>query len=343
MRSFYQLTLTEIENILETIQEKRAHARTLYTGIYKKDFKSFLEIPDLSRNVAHYFHNHFDLKLPTVAKEQVSIDKKTVKFLVQMSDGRTVETVLVPFEKKYTICISSQVGCAMKCSFCFTGTQGLTRNLESEEILAQYLLAFKWLKKNMPEKSAPPNIVFMGQGEPLHNIDSVKKCLDILFSTEGLHLGPRQVTLSTAGYLPGLKSFNDLMGINLALSFHSPFDEQRNELIPLNKAYPIKNIIEQLKKVNLRKRQFLTFEYLIIKDMNHSMEHVEKIYELLNGLPVIFNLIPFNEFPGSPYKRPKMSDVEWFKEELTAKGFHTMIRTTKGDDILAACGQLNTK
>jgi 23S rRNA (adenine2503-C2)-methyltransferase len=343
MRSFYQLTLADIEDILDSIEEKRAHAKTLYTGIYKKDFDSFLEIPDLSRKSAQYFQDNFHLELPRIVKEQVSIDEKTVKFLVEMKDGKTVETVLVPFEKKYTICISSQVGCAMKCSFCFTGTQGLTRHLDSEEILAQYILAYKWLKKNMPEKAAPPNIVFMGQGEPLHNIDSVKHCLGILFTTEGLHLGPRQVTLSTAGYLPGLKDFNDLMGINLALSFHSPFNEQRNELIPLNKAYPIEEIISQLKKVNLRKRQFLTFEYLIIKDMNHSMEHIEKINQLLEGLPVIFNLIPFNEFPGSPYKRPAMEDVEWFKEELTNRGFHTMIRTTKGDDILAACGQLNTK
>ncbi|EQC50691.1 23S rRNA (adenine(2503)-C(2))-methyltransferase RlmN [Bacteriovorax sp. DB6_IX] len=343
MKSFYNYTLNELEDLVTSIGQKSAHARTLFTQVYKKQIDSFENIENISLELKEYLIKNISLELPKVVKEQVSTDQKTVKFLVQMNDGRTVETVLVPFEKKYTICISSQVGCAMKCSFCFTGTQGLTRHLDSTEILAQYVLAFKWLKKNMPEKSAPPNIVFMGQGEPLHNIEQVKKCLGILFTTEGLHLGPRQVTLSTAGYLPGLRDFNDLMGINLALSFHSPFDEQRNELIPLNKAYPLSEIIKQLKTINLRKRQFLTFEYLIIKDMNHSLEHIERIKELLTGLPVIFNLIPFNEFPGSPYKRPLMKDVEWFKEQLSESGFHTMVRTTKGDDILAACGQLNTK
>ncbi len=278
-----------------------------------------------------------------IATIQESIDDKTIKLLFKLADGKTVETVCVPFEKKYTLCLSSQVGCAMKCSFCFTGTQGLTRSLSSEEIILQYVQAYRFIKEKFDGHQAVPNIVFMGQGEPLHNIDNVAHAIDILKTNEGMGLGPRQITLSTAGYLPGLKRFKELGNINFALSFHSPFDSERNQLIPLNKAYPLKDLIKELKELKLLKRQYLTFEYLVIRDFNHSPAHLEEIGKLLKDMPVIFNLIPFNEFPGAIYKRPELSDVIEFKQGLINLGFHTKIRTTKGDDILAACGQLTSK
>lgn len=203
--------------------------------------------------------------------------------------------------------------------------------------------AYAYIKEKFEGHQAAPNIVFMGQGEPLHNINNVADAIEVLKTKEGMGLGPRQITLSTAGYLPGIKRFSELGSVNFALSFHSPFNEERNELIPLNKAYPIAELIDELKTIKLMKRQFLTFEYLIIRDLNHTRKHVEEIGRLLKGMPVIFNLIPFNEFPGAPYKRPEMAAVEEFKKGLIELGFHAMIRTTKGDDILAACGQLTSQ
>ncbi len=341
-QSFYNYQIDELSSFLSSKNYKEVHAKSIFQSIYKFDQSSFNSLETLPQSLARELEKKYHLNLPKLVKTQISSDKETVKFLVQLDDSNKVETVLVPFNKKYTICISSQVGCAMKCSFCYTGTQGLTRNLEPYEIIGQYLLAYRWLKINRPEKSSPPNIVFMGQGEPLHNYENVKKAINILLTTEGLYLGPRQITLSTAGYLPGIKVFKDLGAINFALSFHSPFNEERSELIPLNKAYPIEEIIEELRTLPRLKRQYLTFEYLLIKDLNHSNEHIKKIYELLKDMPVIFNIIPFNPFPGSKFQRPQKEDVDAFARKLEEKGFHVMVRTTKGDDILAACGQLNT-
>ncbi|EQC45415.1 23S rRNA (adenine(2503)-C(2))-methyltransferase RlmN [Bacteriovorax sp. Seq25_V] len=337
MQNFYDYSLTDFKSLTSLHGYKDVHAENFYTSKYKGSEK---HIPE---NFIQYLKTNFNLALPKIQKIQTAEDELTVKFLVELSDGNCVETVLVPFNKKYTICISSQVGCAMKCSFCFTGTQGLKRNLEVHEIVGQYVLAYNYIKENFPEKFAAPNIVFMGQGEPLHNFDNIKRAISIFLEVRGLHLGPRQITLSTAGYLPGLKKIEELNQVNIALSFHSPFNNQRDELIPLNKAYPIEEIVSTLKDIPRLKRQYLTFEYLIIKDMNHSEEHVQEIVKLLSGLPVIFNLIPFNEFPGAKYKRPLDKDVDNFKQRLVDHGFFASVRKTKGDDILAACGQLNTK
>ncbi|WP_419168580.1 23S rRNA (adenine(2503)-C(2))-methyltransferase RlmN [Halobacteriovorax sp.] len=343
MKSFFSLPLSQLESFVIEHGFTKVHAQTIYTQVYKHSKKSFHEIEGLPKKLYPLLEDNFIFDFLEIAKVQESIDDKTIKLLFKLSDGRTVETVCVPFQKKYTLCLSSQVGCSMKCSFCFTGTQGLTRSLKEKEIILQYIQAYNFIKEKFNGHQAAPNIVFMGQGEPLHNIEEVAQAISILRINEGMGLGPRQITLSTAGYLPGIKRFKELGGINFALSFHSPFNDERSELIPLNKAYPIEKLIEELKALKLMKRQYLTFEYLVIKDLNHSKKHLEKIGELLKGMPVIFNLIPFNEFPGAPYKRPLMESVEKFKVGLMELGFHAKIRTTKGDDILAACGQLTSE
>ena len=266
----------------------------------------------------------------------------TVKFLMEMEDGHRVETVLIPFLKKYTICLSSQVGCAMKCSFCFTGTQGLSRNLNDNEIVGQYLVAYKWLIDNRPEKLTPSNVVFMGQGEPLHNFDNVKSSIEIFLVPNGLHLGFRQITLSTAGYIPGIERFGELPGINLALSLHSPNNELRSELIPLNKRFNLQSLFENLDKIKLQKRQFIAYEYLLIRDLNDRDEDIALLAKWLSNRRSILNIIPFNEYPGAPYKRPSKERVLYFQNELEKHGLSVKIRATKGSDILAACGQLNT-
>lgn len=340
--NFYDQTYEEFLDKLRLDKFKEVHAFNLYSNIYKQRSYDFLNnnYPD---NFESYVTKNFKFSLPKIIKIQNSTDNQTVKFLSQLEDNATVETVLVPFHKKYTICISSQVGCAMKCSFCYTGVQGFKRHLKVNEIIGQYLMAHDYIIKHFNDKKAAPNIVFMGQGEPLHNFDTVKKAISIFLSPAGFNLGPRQLTLSTAGYLPGLARFSELQKINLALSFHSPFNNERSQLIPINNSYPIEELIKTLKLIPRLKRQYINIEYLIIKDLNHSNKHADEIHRLFRDLPIIINLIPFNEFPGAPYKRPSEDEIEGFKQMLKNFNFPVLRRTTKGDDILAACGQLNTK
>lgn len=265
----------------------------------------------------------------------------TVKFLLGLQDGRAVETVLVPFNHQDCICVSTQVGCAMACRFCHTGLQGFTRHLKAQEIVQEYMDVWEWMQQHRPDRPRP-RVVYMGQGEPLHNFDEVKESIRILTDQRGLALGIRSVTVSTAGHLPGIERFMELGGVNFALSLHSPFNQQRSQLIPINEKWPLENVFAAIDRLNLRKRQFINCEYLVIKDFNHSLEHAEALQELLKKRTAIVNLIPFNPYPGSPWERPDMEQVEAFKALLVERGIRVFIRTTKGDEIMAACGQLNT-
>lgn len=298
---------------------------------------------DISKKTMAFLETSLSFDLPEICEVFESEDK-TVKFLFKLHDGNKIETVLIPFHNKYSICLSSQVGCAMNCSFCFTGTQGLKRNLRVSEIVGQFLKAWEWLATFRPGEERILNIVFMGQGEPLHNFDAVKKSCDILLSQFGASVGFQKITISTSGYLPGIKRWiEEMPGVNLALSLHSPFDNKRDELIPLNKKYPLEEILNWIDKVPLSKKQFITFEYLLIDGFNDGEKDAHATGELLKGRRAYINLIPFNPFPGTSYKRPSMKKVGDFKTILDTYKIPTLIRGTKGDDVLAACGQLNTK
>jgi 23S rRNA (adenine2503-C2)-methyltransferase len=310
--------------------------------VYKKLQFDFDSLNSISKKNKEKLIENYSFDLPMIKEIHESSDE-TVKFLFEFSDKKTAETVLIPFYKRYTACLSTQVGCAMGCTFCFTGTQGLKRNLAAEEIIGQYLVAWNWLKINKPERSISPNIVYMGQGEPLHNFENVKKATELFLEKKHIGLGPRQMTLSTAGYLPGLKRFHEFPQINLALSLHSTNEVARSELIPLNKSYNLNDLFEVLDKLELKKRQFITFEYLMIKNLNMFEEDVHGLVKNLSSRRAIINLIPFNPFPGSKYLRPTLSEIDTFRNSLVEKGLHVMIRTTKGDSILAACGQLTSK
>ena len=284
------------------------------------------------------FRDNYNFDLPKIAQILTSEDG-TVKFQMQFSDHLEVETVLIPFHKKFTLCLSTQVGCAMNCSFCYTGTQGLKRNLSAGEIVGQYLRAFEWLQENQP-KAMKPNIVFMGQGEPLHNVTEVKKAIEVFNDSKLVGLGRSQMTLSTVGFVPGIRELKDFPKINLALSLHSPFDHERNQLIPLNQKYPLKEVMHAFDEMIHFKEEFMTFEYLMIQDFNMFDEHVEGLFQLISQRKAVINLIPFNPFPGSEWKRPTVDEIHLFKEKLVSKKLRVMVRATKGDDILAACGQL---
>jgi 23S rRNA (adenine2503-C2)-methyltransferase len=279
-----------------------------------------------------------DFSLPEISLAQESADG-TVKFLMKFSDSLEVETVLIPFHKRFTVCLSTQVGCGMNCSFCYTGTQGLKRNLTSGEIVGQYLVAKLWLKDNN-KNTVNPSIVFMGQGEPLHNLTEVHQAIKIFSDRSTVGVGRTQMTLSTVGYMPGLSKLKGFPQINFALSLHSPFDHERSELIPVNERFPLQDVMKALDELPLAKRQFITYEYLLIKDFNMSDEHVMALKELLGHRKAILNLIPFNPFPGSEWQRPAANEIETFKEKLVEQKLRVMVRTTKGSDILAACGQL---
>lgn len=307
-------------------------------GLYKD---ATLWSRHIASNTMEVLKQEYDFTLPEISRVQTSEDG-TVKFQMRLSDQLEVETVLIPFFKRFTICLSTQVGCAMKCSFCYTGTQGLKRHLSAGEIVGQYIRAYEYLL-NTDKAALKPSIVFMGQGEPLHNVEQVKKAIEVLNDTKCVGVGHRQMTLSTVGYLPAIASLQDFPKINFALSLHSPFDKQRNELIPINERYPLDEVLNELDKLTLLKRQFITYEYLMIKDFNMSDEHAEALSEKLGSRKALVNLIPFNPFPGSKWERPTEEEIETFKNKLVARRLRVMVRNTKGDDILAACGQLKIK
>lgn len=342
MNSFYQFTFKDLQAEFTTHEIPTASAGLLYNWHYKKNRRTEFTHQDLGQKARIFLKEHMDFSLPQIHQVQESKDK-TVKFLFELQDKTKVETVLIPFQNKYTICLSSQVGCAMNCAFCFTGKQGFTRHLKTEEIVGQFLEAKRWLTENRPDDDRILNIVYMGQGEPLHNFDSVKASAEIFLSQHGLSLAPYKITISTSGYLPGLMRWkSEMPNVNIALSLHSPYTEKRNELIPINKKYPLEEIMPFVVAIPEGDKRFVTFEYLLLKGFNDSVEDAHTTGALLQNKKAFINLIPFNPFPGAAYERPEAEVVSQFKAVLDQYNIPTTIRSTKGDEILAACGQLNT-
>lgn len=294
----------------------------------------------ITAKIQKHFDRDFEKDQPEIIQTQKSIDG-TTKLLFSYQDGVCIESAIIPFHRRHTVCLSTQAGCAMGCRFCQTGTQGLTRNLTAVEILAQYMACYDYLHQTRPGTTiAKPNIVFMGEGEPLHNFDQVNQACHMLLSKKGVYLGPRQITLSTVGYAPGLRRLAELPGINLALSLHSAIHEKRRELIPLENTWGLDTILPLLKKAPLMKNQYINFEYLLIQDFNDSEKDADELSKLVKGFQGIVNIIPCNEVTGTPWKRPGEDRIAAFKKMLVRRGIRTMVRISKGADIQAACGQL---
>ena len=340
--SFYQYSYSDLESLCQAQELPSATAALLYNWYYKKNQRQACSLFHLSQKAKSFVAENLNFDLPAMDLIKESPDK-TVKFLFKLKDNHKVETVLIPFQNKYTVCLSSQVGCAMNCAFCFTGKQGFTRHLAIEEIIGQFLEAQRWLTENRPEDDRILNIVYMGQGEPLHNFEAVKKSAEIFISQYGLSLADHKITVSTSGYLPGLERWkNEMPDVNIALSLHSPFTEKRNELIPINRKFPLEKVLEFVDAIPTGKKRFVTYEYLLIKNFNDSELDAHTTGKLLEGKKAYINLIPFNPFPGTNFERPDSESVVQFKSVLDQYKVPTTIRTTKGDEILAACGQLNT-
>ena len=340
--SFYDLNFSDLQELLAREGFNPSAASELYNWHYKKK-----EVARCSKAIAlrtqGFLQENLDSTLPQIKTLHESADG-TVKFLFALGDGQQVESVLIPFFGKYSLCISSQVGCAMNCSFCFTGEQGLKRNLTAAEMVGQFLSAWGWLKENQEGTPRILNLVFMGQGEPLHNFEAVKTACEIFLDQHGLSIGIQKITVSTAGYSPGLvKWAADPLKVNLALSLHSLDPVKRSQLIPMNKKYPLPEVLALIDQIPLQKKQFVTYEYLLIKDFNDGEQEAIALGEQLQGKSAYINLIPFNSYEGAKYQRPEEAKINAFKEKLDSYKIPTIIRTAKGDDVAAACGQLSSK
>jgi 23S rRNA (adenine2503-C2)-methyltransferase len=341
-KSLYSFTLSELRDYLAERGFAKFAADQIYQWLYKNQEPDLNQWSNVAKKIKEDFITHLDIELPTIIWNGLSKDG-TRKFLVRMFDGQTVEAVAIPARDRLTLCLSSQVGCAIGCTFCHTGTMGLKRHLTADEIVGQYMAITYWLKENAHSEDRLTNIVYMGQGEPLHNYDNVRTSTIIFMEDKGLGLSQRKITLSTSGLVPQIEKMWDFPPVNIAISLHAAHNNIRTELMPINKAYDLERLFTAIKKVPLKAYRRITYEYILIADLNDRPEDIEGLVDLLDKQKSKINLIPYNDFPDSKFKRPSNSKVIWFQEELLKRGYVCTTRTTKGQDILAACGQLKSE
>ena len=340
-------------------KQRRMRVSQLWHWLYIRGVRDFSSMRNLSKELRAALAESFEILRPEIAEEQVSEDG-TRKWLFRFASGGAgkpveVETVYIPEEGRGTLCLSSQVGCTLTCSFCHTGTQKLVRNLTAGEILAQILVARERLG-DFPDADTPQgaivpqegrkvsNIVMMGMGEPLYNFEHVKKALLIAADGDGLSLSKRRITLSTSGVVPNIIRTGEEIGVMLAISLHAVRDDLRDELVPINKKYPLAELLDACRNYpGLSNAKRITFEYVMLKGVNDSLEDAKDLVRLLKGIPAKINLIPFNPWPGSSYECSDWKTIDRFAEFVNANGYASPIRTPRGRDILAACGQLKSE
>lgn len=312
-------------------------ARQIGKWVYRKGALTFDEMTDLSKEMREFLKNSFSAgDSIELADEQISKDG-TRKYLFRLRDGNQIESVLIPDKGRHTLCVSSQVGCALGCTFCLTGTVGRIRNLTPSEILDQYLLA------NRYSGGSVTNIVFMGMGEPLDNLDNLVRALKTMTDENFLALSPKRITVSTSGLVPRIKELGEQISVNLAVSLNAPRDELRDEIMPINRKYPIKELIKASVRFPVPPRKALMFEYVLLSGVNDSDRDAYDLGHLLGGINCKVNLIPFNEADPLPYRSPSRERVLSFQEILMSFGVNVRIRKSRGRDILGACGQLAAK
>ncbi len=330
--------------------EKQAKMRLgqIWQWVYHWGVRDFGGMTNLAKDYRALLEQHFVIELPEVVTRQISEDG-TRKYLVRIAGGHEVETVYIPEENRGTLCISSQVGCTLTCSFCHTGTQKLVRNLTAGEIVGQVLLARddlgEWPVPGAPkdETRLVSNIVLMGMGEPLYNFDNVRDAMKVVMDNEGIALGRRRITLSTSGVVPEIARTAQEIGCLLAVSFHATTDAVRDVLVPINKKWNIATLLDALRDYpGLSNSERITFEYVMLDGVNDSKEDAHRLVKLLEGIPAKVNLIPFNEWPGAPYKRSSGNRIHAFADIIYQAGYASPIRTPRGEDIMAACGQLKS-
>tara|TARA_B100001248_G_scaffold39592_1_gene25307 strand:- start:645 stop:1787 length:1143 start_codon:yes stop_codon:yes gene_type:complete len=338
------LSREEIGDRFLSLGLQKFRSGQVWHWLYHKGATSFEEMTTLSKKVRVQLGKTFSIKRPTVSEKQTSADG-TIKWLLQFEDGAKAETVFIPEEDRGTLCISSQVGCTLNCSFCHTGTQKLVRNLSSSELVGQILIAFDELSAWPSAQIGRPltNIVLMGMGEPLYNLDNVIKALKIIMDNEGISISKRRITLSTSGIVPEFSRCGLETDVNLAISLHAVTDDVRDILVPINKKYPIKDLLNACRDYpGVSNSRRITFEYVMLKGINDSASDARALIKLMEGIPAKINLIPFNPWPGSPYECSEKNQIEEFAKIVLKAGYPSPVRTPRGDDILAACGQLKS-
>jgi 23S rRNA (adenine2503-C2)-methyltransferase len=360
-RNIVGLSRAQLTDILGEVgvpeKQRRMRMRQLWHWMYNRGVTDFSVMTDISKDMQRKLDEAFVIARPEVVTEQISSDG-TRKWLLRLAPDERgarheIETVYIPEEDRGTLCISSQVGCTLTCTFCHTGTQKLVRNLTAGEIAGQIMLARDRIKdwpSDLEVNPQPPssgryvtNVVLMGMGEPLYNFDNVKEAIEIASDGEGLSLSKRRITLSTSGVVPEIVRAGDEIGSSLAISLHGTTDEIRNKLVPLNKKYPIAELLEACRNYpgssNARR---ITFEYVMLKGINDSKADAKRLVQLLKGIPAKVNLIPFNPWPGTRYECSEWDVIEAFAEILNNAGYASPVRTPRGRDIMAACGQLKS-
>ncbi|MEO1138851.1 MAG: 23S rRNA (adenine(2503)-C(2))-methyltransferase RlmN [Pseudomonadota bacterium] len=332
--------------------EKQARMRVnqIWQWVYQWGVRDFHAMTNLSKAYRAELAEQFVINIPEVVSRQISVDG-TRKYLVRIAGGHEVETVYIPEEDRGTLCISSQVGCTLTCSFCHTGTQKLVRNLTAGEIIGQVMLARddlgEWPQPGVGSGTDGPrllsNIVLMGMGEPLYNFDNVRDAMKIAMDGEGIALSRRRITLSTSGIVPEIHKTAEEIGCMLAVSFHATTDDVRDKLVPINRKWNIAALLDALREYpKASNSERITFEYVMLKDVNDTDEDARRLVQLIKGIPAKINLIPFNEWPGAPHERSDWDQIQAFADIIYKAGYASPIRTPRGEDIMAACGQLKS-
>ena len=338
------LTKAEIKSLLNKINLPNFRASQIWNWIYRSGTIDFNEMTNISKDLRSLLSQNFNIWRPKISSTHQSQDG-TIKWLLKLDDGNEVETVWIPDEERGTLCISSQVGCTLTCKFCHTGTQRLVRNLSSSEIVGQVMLAMDQLKDwpSASENRLLTSIVLMGMGEPLFNYENVRKALEIIMDHSGISLSRRRITLSTSGIVPEIKKCGDDLGVNLAISLHATNDNLRNELVPINKKYDIKQLLEAVRSyARISNSRRVTWEYVMLKGVNDTAQDAKNLVKLIKGIPSKINLIPFNEWPCSPYECSEEDSINNFAKIIMKAGYASPIRTPRGRDVMAACGQLKS-
>jgi len=337
------LSQDDLEQVFITHGEKPFRARQLMQWIYQRGITCFDDMTDLAKTSRQWLNAEAEFVLPEVQSRHESVDG-TIKWLFASGSGQAVETVFIPEPGRGTLCISSQVGCALDCAFCATGAQGFNRNLSSAEIIGQVWHAIQELPRRDNGEPAVTNVVFMGMGEPLANYRNVVPVLKLLVSDLAFGLSRRRVTLSTSGIVPLIEKLGDDCNVSLAVSLHAANDELRDEIVPINRLHPIAALLEACWAYTAKQaNRFITFEYVMLRGVNDSLAHADQLVKLLSGKPAKVNLIPFNPFPGTRFKRSSADTIRHFQTRLRQRGLVATTRKTRGDDIDAACGQLAGK
>lgn len=332
-QSLFGLTLTQLQALCTELALPRFAAKQIARWLYVRRVESIEQMTDLSKAARAALEERYELGLSAPLKESCSVDG-TKKYLFRTSQGEYIESAYIPDGERATLCVSSQAGCRMGCRFCATGRQGLQHSLSTTEIINQIF--------SVPESERLTNLVFMGMGEPLDNMENVLAALEIITAPWGMAWSPTRVTLSTAGVGRELERFLNETKVHLAVSLHNPFHEERTEIMPIENAYPIREICNILRRYDFTGQRRVSFEYIVMEGLNDSPAHIKELCRLLDGIKCRINLIRFHKIPDSPYFSPSDERMRTFRDTLTAKGIQTTIRASRGEDIKAACGLLST-